>query len=33
MRQIHKGGEKTFVDYAGMAVLWINSITGEIQEA
>lgn len=33
MRQIHKGGEKTFVDYAGMTVPWINPATGEIHEA
>jgi transposase len=33
MRQIHKGGEKTFVDYAGMTIPWIDSGTGEIHEA
>jgi len=33
MRQIHKGGEKTFVDYAGMTVQWIDPTTGEIHEA
>jgi transposase len=33
MRQVHKAGEKTFVDYAGMTVPWIDSITGEIHEA
>ena len=33
MRQIHKGGEKTFVDYAGMKVPWIEPATGEIHEA
>lgn len=33
MRQIHKGGEKTFVDYAGMTMPWIDTITGEIHEA
>ena len=33
MRQIHKGGEKTFVDYAGMTVSWIDPTTGEIHEA
>jgi transposase len=33
MRQVHKGGEKTFVDYAGMTVPWINPKTGEIHEA
>lgn len=33
MRQIHKAGEKIFVDYAGMKAEWINTITGEIHEA
>lgn len=33
MRQVHKGGEKTFVDYAGMKVPWIDPVTGEIHEA
>jgi len=33
MRQIHKGGEKTFVDYAGMTVSWIDPTTGEVTEA
>lgn len=33
MRQIHKGGEKTFVDYAGMTMPWIDISTGEIHEA
>lgn len=33
MRQIHKGGEKTFVDYAGMTMQWIDLSTGEINEA
>jgi transposase len=33
MRQVHKGGEKTFVDYAGMTMPWIDSTTGEIHEA
>ena len=33
MRQIYKAGEKTFVDYAGMIVPWINPTTGEIHEA
>jgi len=33
MRQTHKGGEKIFVDYAGMKMPWINSVTGEILEA
>lgn len=33
MHQVHKAGEKTFVDYAGMMVPWIDLITGEIKEA
>lgn len=33
MRQIHKAGEKTFVDYAGMKMPWIDVKTGEIFEA
>ena len=33
MRQVHKAGEKTFVDYAGMTVPWIDPTTGEIHEA
>jgi transposase len=33
MRQVHKAGEKTFVDYAGMKMPWFNPITGEIHEA
>jgi transposase len=33
MRQIHKAGEKTFVDYAGMTVPWLDPMTGEIHEA
>jgi transposase len=33
MRQIHKGGEKTFVDYAGMTMPWMEPTTGEIHEA
>lgn len=33
MRQIHKAGEKTFVDYAGMKMPWIDVTTGEIHEA
>lgn len=33
MRQVHKAGEKTFVDYAGMTVPWIDPLTGEIHEA
>ena len=33
MRQVHKAGEKTFVDYAGMTVPWLDLATGEIKEA
>lgn len=33
MRQVHKAGEKVFVDYAGMTVPWIEPSTGEIHEA
>jgi transposase len=33
MRQAHKAGEKTFVDYSGMKVPWIDARTGEIFEA
>lgn len=33
MRQPHKGGEKIFVDYAGMKMPWIDTTTGEIHEA
>lgn len=33
MRQVHKAGEKTFVDYAGMKMPWFNPLTGEIHEA
>ena len=33
MRQIHKAGEKIFVDYAGMKMPWIDVTTGEIHEA
>jgi len=33
MRQVHKAGEKTFVDYAGMTVPWLDPTTGEIKEA
>jgi len=33
MRQIYKAGEKTFVDYAGMTVPWLEITTGEIHEA
>lgn len=33
MRQVHRAGEKTFVDYAGMTIPWIEVSTGEIREA
>jgi transposase len=33
MRQIHKAGEKVFVDYAGMTVPWFDTETGEIHQA
>jgi len=33
MRQIHKAGEKSFVDYAGMKMPWFDPVTGEIHEA
>lgn len=33
MRQLHKAGEKCFVDYAGMTMPWIDMKTGAIQEA
>ena len=33
MRQNHKAGEKTFVDYAGMKMPWMDPLTGEIHEA
>jgi len=33
MRQAHKAGEKTFVDYAGMTMPWMDPLTGEIHEA
>jgi transposase len=33
MRQVHKAGEKSFVDYAGMKMPWFNPATGEIFEA
>jgi transposase len=33
MRQVHKAGEKTFVDYAGMKMPWFDPATGEIYEA
>jgi transposase len=33
MRQKHKAGENTFVDYAGMKMPWFDPKTGEIHEA
>lgn len=33
MRQVHKAGEKMFVDYAGQTVPIIDSQTGEVREA
>jgi len=33
LRQTHKAGEKTFVDYAGQTVPVINRHTGEVREA
>lgn len=33
MKQIYKAGEKTFVDYAGMKMPWLDPTTGEIHEA
>jgi len=33
MRQIHKAGEKAFVDYAGMTLPWFDPGSGEIHEA
>ncbi len=30
MRQIHKAGEKIFVDYAGATVDWIDPVSGEV---
>jgi len=33
MRQMHKGGEKCFVDYAGMTVPWLDVTTGEVHYA
>lgn len=33
MRQVHKAGEKMFVDYCGKTVEIIDSITGEIRQA
>jgi transposase len=33
MRQVHKAGEKMFVDYAGLTLPVVNRATGEIREA
>lgn len=33
MKQVHKAGEKSFVDYAGMTVPWIDCSTGIVHEA
>jgi transposase len=33
MRQEHRAGEKTFLDFSGMTVPWLNLETGEIAEA
>ena len=33
MRQIHIGGEKLFVDYAGQTVPLTDAVTGEITKA
>lgn len=33
MRQVYKGGEKSFVDYAGMHVEWLDIFSGEIFQA
>ena len=33
MRQVHKAGDKLFVDYAGQTVPIINRDTGEIRQA
>lgn len=33
MRQVHKAGEKTFVDYAGLTIPWIDPITHNIHQA
>lgn len=33
MRQVHKAGEKLFVDYAGLTIPWIDPTTSEIFEA
>ncbi len=33
MRQVHRAGEKVFVDYAGQKPHWVDPRTGEIHEA
>jgi transposase len=33
MHQIYKAGEKTFVDYSGMKMQWIDVMTGELRDA
>ena len=33
MRQVHRAGEKLFVDYAGQTMPVLNAITGEIRQA
>jgi len=33
MKQVHKAGEKTFIDYAGTTIPVVNAKTGEINEA
>lgn len=33
MRQVHRAGEKTFIDYSGMTVPLMDAETGEIQQA
>src|SRR5690606_25157673 len=33
MRQVHKAGERLFVDYAGQTVPLVNRVTGEITRA
>jgi transposase len=33
MRQVHRPGEKLFVDYAGTTVPVIDAVTGELREA
>lgn len=33
MRQVHKAGERLFVDYAGQTVMMVDRVTGEISRA